>query len=270
MGLLGFVVDPNLVGLGEEFALSLRQPQRIQPDILPWVLLLVNLLVYVNTHDNQPSGADQEVPLFWSVLDKPYFINCTYLFIVDVHVRDLVMAQDQEWDSAQVGSETAHPEFVSRLGEDGDQVVLISMVTHDKVNTFIVLDFDEVNHLAGLLIEYSQVPLAVADDSQALECEDTGVLHAWFVVTELLSVCIQVEHFQLPTVWHHTAHAASAVNADVQPIVFVRVDETVDVSVVGRDVFHGRTFVYLVIILFACVNICNVKFLDFAVIRHNE
>jgi len=96
MGLLGFVVDPNLVGLGEEFALSLRQPQRIQPDILTWVLLLVNLLLYVNTHDNQPSGAHQEVPLFWGVLHKPYFIYCTHLFIVDVHVRDLVMAQDQE------------------------------------------------------------------------------------------------------------------------------------------------------------------------------
>lgn len=130
--------------------------------------------------------------MFRCVLNKPYFINCTHLFIVDVHVRDLVMSQDQERVSTQVSSETAHPEFVSRLGKYCYQVILISMVTYDKVNTFVVIYLNEVNHLSCLLIQYPQVTLTVSDDSQAFECQNTGVLYTWFLVTELLSMCIQV------------------------------------------------------------------------------
>jgi len=60
------------------------------------------------------------------------------------------------------------------------------VIPHDEVNAFVVLDLDEVNHCAGILVKHPQVALAVSDDSQPLVGQDAGLLHSGFELAKLL------------------------------------------------------------------------------------
>lgn len=93
MRFFSFLIDPYLVSLREQLALSLGQTQWIESDVLPWILFIVYLLVHINTHDDQPGSADKQLPLFRRVLHKPDFIDQPNILIVDIDLREVVMPQ---------------------------------------------------------------------------------------------------------------------------------------------------------------------------------
>lgn len=267
---LGLLVDAHLDGLREQFALSLAELHGVESDILPWVFFLVNLLVDVDAHDDQLGGAHHQKALLGGVLDEADLVDGADALLVDVSLRDVVVADDEQLVGGQVLPEAADPELVGLLGEHGDDVVLLLVVLDDEVDALPVEHLDEVDHLPGLLVEHAQVPPAVAHHRQALLRQHRGLLHACLAGVELLHLFVEVQDHQLPGGRDYGAVAAGAVDGDVERRVLVGVDEGVDFLFVFRDVLDLRAFVHLVFVVATGVALGDVELEDFAVVGDGE
>jgi len=65
------------------------------------------------------------------------------------------MTKDQKRVSWQISSEAANPELIGLLRKYRNEVILLGMVSYNKVHTEPILHLHEINHLPWVVVEYA-------------------------------------------------------------------------------------------------------------------